>query len=997
MVIDHNEYAVIREGGKVQKFAAPELAATDYRENPAVKHMLLRAAVTNPRQVVQLGKALQIKGGHATLVLMSGELTNLIVDVPTSMLQLGDKASINRMKAVMRRMARESGSGHHRFMILPEGANIASFAALVTDGVVTDVVSADGRSLREQGTPYYGDFLNENIPVKRVAEAASPYGPRQWTMRDRSAAGPVFGGDGIVLDPVRTIPAETDFDDGGMAEHGLMGHAAWVDPGNTVYEFAIFDDGRKAGVLVAEVAGQDVVAIHDFEVYNKRKGVGRRVVDMIAGSSPEDVRVIEALDQSAGFWKEVGANETDQYGNTTIPKRSQQGPRPDARRGAGAQDFAGSEGDGRINVQDATEEEVALLRAAGYAAQRTNTPKPAKGLTQAEFRDALIDRFGQDGIASLERQGLLNFASSPAKGVSAWYEDGKAYFDPSWHASGRDAIASVLHEVGTHHGIEAMLGKAGWRALKGQIVSLAREGGYVRAVWDGVVAKYPEFESLKGKAPSMYLITDGLMHEIVAKVGETAAGRKSSIWRDILAAVNRFLLKMGVARQINQDELADLVQGSLKRVMAGKPGFSSVGGRQDAMNEDAFRRTERAYGGREAYNKAKAAGKTKLNYRQWVQVRTPEFKAWFGDWEAQTANSDFNRMLGQVELGEVKSGTVLQLGVAGPVLGRFGIPPLKIEVTQSILRDHMQKHGISFAHLRNIAEHVQAPIAVFKSKTNPNSTILLTEIQHPEGSLVVAIHANKARGSLVINDIRSIHPKPADKLNFWVEDGLLQGVDEDRGRHLLLTADRANSGREEFQEASSPILYSTDAIRNVSKVTDPDTGEPMVVYHGTPHDIADGVFRRGADGIFFTDSIGMANRYADTADGGNVVPVYLSIQNPAPAAAQKQHGFSNARLDAAGYNGIIEVMNRGATDQRTVYIAFKPTQIKSATANNGDFDGTDPNITARRPFNVADFMQSSRTVEPAFAEGMTDQQKQALRKVGDPREKHVGRLNPRPL
>lgn len=175
VVIDHNEYAVIREGGKVQKFSAPELAATDYRENPAVKHMLLRAAVTNPRQVVQLGKALQIKGGHATLVLMSGELTNLIVDVPTSMLQTVDKASITRMKAVMRRMARESGSGQHRFMILPEGANIASFAALVTDGVVTDVVSADGRSLREQGTPYYGDFLNENIPVKRVAEEGSPY------------------------------------------------------------------------------------------------------------------------------------------------------------------------------------------------------------------------------------------------------------------------------------------------------------------------------------------------------------------------------------------------------------------------------------------------------------------------------------------------------------------------------------------------------------------------------------------------------------------------------------------------------------------------------------------------------------------------------------------------------------------------------------------------------------------------------------------------------
>ena len=34
-----------------------------------------------------------------------------------------------------------------------------------------------------------------------------------------------------------------------------------------------------------------------------------------------------------------------------------------------------------------------------------------------------------------------------------------------------------------------------------------------------------------------------------------------------------------------------------------------------------------------AYQAAKAAGKTHLTYAQWQHVRTPEFKAWFGDWE----------------------------------------------------------------------------------------------------------------------------------------------------------------------------------------------------------------------------------------------------------------------------------------------------------------------------------------------------------------------------
>ncbi len=41
------------------------------------------------------------------------------------------------------------------------------------------------------------------------------------------------------------------------------------------------------------------------------------------------------------------------------------------------------------------------------------------------------------------------------------------------------------------------------------------------------------------------------------------------------------------------------------------------------------------YGGRDAYNSALSDGKTKLSYGQWLQVHTPNFKAWFGDWEAQ--------------------------------------------------------------------------------------------------------------------------------------------------------------------------------------------------------------------------------------------------------------------------------------------------------------------------------------------------------------------------
>ena len=61
---------------------------------------------------------------------------------------------------------------------------------------------------------------------------------------------------------------------------------------------------------------------------------------------------------------------------------------------------------------------------------------------------------------------------------------------------------------------------------------------------------------------------------------------------------------------------------------------------QDMTAEQAqFAETEAAYGGREAYEAAKAEGRTELDYRQWVQVRTPAFKEWFGDWENDPENA----------------------------------------------------------------------------------------------------------------------------------------------------------------------------------------------------------------------------------------------------------------------------------------------------------------------------------------------------------------------
>jgi len=52
----------------------------------------------------------------------------------------------------------------------------------------------------------------------------------------------------------------------------------------------------------------------------------------------------------------------------------------------------------------------------------------------------------------------------------------------------------------------------------------------------------------------------------------------------------------------------------------------------------------RAYGGKQAHERALAIGQTELGYEDWLTVRTPAFKAWFGDWQAARGVEQLGRI-----------------------------------------------------------------------------------------------------------------------------------------------------------------------------------------------------------------------------------------------------------------------------------------------------------------------------------------------------------------
>ena len=148
-----------------------------------------------------------------------------------------------------------------------------------------------------------------------------------------------------------------------------------------------------------------------------------------------------------------------------------------------------------------------------------------------------------------------------------------------------------------------------------------------------------------------------------------------------------------------------------------------------------------------------------------------------------------------------------------------------------------------------------------------------------------------------------------------------------------------------------------------SKVVDAQ-GKPLVVYHGTERDF-DG-FKVGSAlgwgrGIYFTDNQEYTREFGD-----RTVAAYVKIENPWRGgipdgiestnawraiadrwdyfedAWQEDSGFVGDVLRELGYDGVI------AKDSNDVdgleVVAFRPTQIKSATGNSGAFDPNNPSI-----------------------------------------------------
>lgn len=267
---------------------------------------------------------------------------------------------------------------------------------------------------------------------------------------------------------------------------------------------------------------------------------------------------------------------------------------------------------------------------------------------------------------------------------------------------------------------------------------------------------------------------------------------------------------------------------------------------------------------------------------------------------------------------------------------------------------------------------------------------------------------------------------PAEKWANWqvVEDGLSElsarmvvaqrtaGGTWD-GYEFQITPSQSRSGSFQVEARVAPAAPAKDKKRSKkklpkgfdnwfrgSKVVNED-GSPKVVYHGADVEPGAGMFDvfstddgDGDWGAFFATEREHAEAFV--GGDGEVVEAYLSIKNPMIVTEEMldemydempddhpdkdfmiPRMFINRFIEqarAAGHDGIIATGFPDLDFDDTVYIAFNPEQIKSATDNSGAFDPANPSFLASLAPKV--------TRTPAFKRWFGDSK--AVDENGDP-------------
>jgi hypothetical protein len=301
----------------------------------------------------------------------------------------------------------------------------------------------------------------------------------------------------------------------------------------------------------------------------------RNAIDgFIGGASYETIKYFSNLDSDGYTGKDFYTNLKQSFFNLAQPHDAQEASsflHSVGIRGIRYLDGSSrSAGEGNSNYVIFSDDDVSITAKFAKDSKHTNE-------TPESIRNALTERFGEKGVAALEKVGMLKivrFNDAPSSiletaienDASAIYtKDGVAYLFAD-RMTKQDAPGKLLHELGEHHGLESMIGEDGWNRMKKRIVTMAKvKGSIAYGAWKGVKQNYNEFD---GSSDEDLANNERFLHEVLAAIGENKTGQKTSLWRELLAKIKNWLSSKGILSDwMNEGDIVNLVNGSLKKIM----------------------------------------------------------------------------------------------------------------------------------------------------------------------------------------------------------------------------------------------------------------------------------------------------------------------------------------------------------------------------------------------------------------------------------------------
>ena len=237
------------------------------------------------------------------------------------------------------------------------------------------------------------------------------------------------------------------------------------------------------------------------------------------------------------------------------------------------------------------------------------------GQTPEQVREALVKRFGEKTISSLERRGLLDIVSTVNEpGVEGFYQNGRVTLVAN-NLNETSIIPTFLHELGGHGGFQNIMNEEKYADLMGIFNDMVQRKHPLaleakRLAERETDAKTQQLEYLP------YLLT------LASTQQEMNALQKSAIKRfidKVVSAVKAWAFdRLGINLNLNENDMVALANRMIQQQIAEPTSVENVRAQLQGTDQ---------------WMKAPNGKPTNLTEQQWLQVRTPEFKQWFGDWE----------------------------------------------------------------------------------------------------------------------------------------------------------------------------------------------------------------------------------------------------------------------------------------------------------------------------------------------------------------------------